>query len=39
MPKPNRRRAPFLAYVLASLLSVLTTAAALASDGQVPFPK
>jgi hypothetical protein len=36
---PTRNRAKILAFIVASVLSVLNTALALASDGQVPFPK
>lgn len=34
-----RHRAKFIAFVVASMLAILNTAAILASDGQVPFPK
>ena len=36
---PIRKRAKVLAFIVASVLSILSTAITLASDGQVPFPK
>lgn len=36
---PLRQRAKVLSFLLGTLLSILGTAVAMASDGQVPFPK
>lgn len=36
---PHLKRAKILAFFFAGLLSVLSTALAMASDGRVPFPK
>jgi hypothetical protein len=35
----NRHRTRILAFVLGSLLSILSTALTLANDGQIPFPR
>lgn len=36
---PKRLRVSVLAFLTANVLTVLTTIATLASDGQVPFPR